>query len=114
MFGKMNPRQMKQLMKQMGVKMESLAAEEVVIISKDKRIILKNPEVSLITAQGKKSYQISGDEIVEEREEGEDIRDEDVDLISQQAGVSREIAKAALTDAMGDIAEAIIALQKND
>jgi nascent polypeptide-associated complex subunit alpha len=36
--------------------------------------------------------------------------DEDVMLVSQQAGVSKEAAIQALTDAKGDLAKAILSL----
>jgi len=112
MFGKMNPRQMRQLMKQMGIKMEELQADEVIIMAKDRIIRISEPEVSVISAQGQKSYQISGKESFEERaEKPVEIREEDIELVSQQAGVTKEKAREVLEKTKGDLAEAILQLQ---
>ena len=115
MFGKMNPRQMKQLMKQMGIKMEELDAEEVIIRTKDRVIRITEPEIAVITAQGQKSYQISGKESVEEEveEESLEISAEDIELVVQQTGVSKEEAQLALERTKGDLAEAILQLQSS-
>ncbi|MDY6985592.1 MAG: nascent polypeptide-associated complex protein [Candidatus Thermoplasmatota archaeon] len=116
MFGKMNPRQMRQLMKQMGIKMEELDADEVIIKAKGKTIRIEEPEVSVITAQGQKSYQISGKESIEVEEEVEqepEIKEEDIELVAQQANVSEERAKEALEKTKGDLAEAILQLQQS-
>jgi len=116
MFGKMNPRMMRQMMKQMGIKMEQLRnVEEVTITTKDKRYVLKNPEVTVINAQGQKSYQVVGDAIVEEaiveEKATEEIEIKDIELVAQQANVSKKKAKEALTKSGGDLAEAILSLQ---
>jgi len=111
MFGKINPRQMKQLMRQMGMKMEELNAEEVIIRTKDRIIRITEPEIAVITAQGQKSYQISGKESVEEK--SSEISAEDIELVVQQTGVSREEAQLALERTKGDLAEAILQLQSS-
>ncbi|NJF25695.1 nascent polypeptide-associated complex protein [Thermococcus sp. Bubb.Bath] len=105
----MNPRQMKKLMKQMGIKMEELeGVEEVVIRMKGKEIVLKDPAITVIIAQGEKSYQIvPGSEEVREVLE---ISEEDIKLVMEQAGVDYEAAKKALEEAKGDLAEAILKL----
>ncbi len=114
MFGKMNPRQMRQLMKQMGIKMEELDADEVIIKAKGKIIRIEEPEVSVIIAQGQKSYQISGKESIEtEAEQEPEIKEEDIELVAQQANVSEERAKEALERTKGDLAEAILQLQQS-
>ena len=105
----MNPRQMKKLMRQMGIKMEELEnVEEIVIRLKEREIVLKNPVVTVMTVQGEKSYQIiPGSEEVREILE---IPEEDVQLVMEQAGVDRETALKALKETKGDIAEAILKL----
>jgi len=105
----MNPRQMKKLMRQMGIKMEELEnVEEIVIRLKGREIVLKNPVVTVMTVQGEKSYQIiPGSEEVREILE---IPEEDVQLVMEQAGVDRETALKALKETKGDIAEAILKL----
>ncbi len=107
----MNPRQMKKLMRQMGIKMEEIeGVSEVVIKMEGKEIVLKNPVVTAITAQGEKSYQIVGEEEVREVL---NIPEEDIQLVMEQAGVDRETARKALEETKGDIAEAIIKLTED-
>ncbi len=107
----MNPRQMKKLMRQMGIKMEEIeGVTEVVIKMEGKEVVLKNPVVTAITAQGEKSYQIVGEEEVREVL---NIPEEDIQLVMEQAGVDRETARKALEETKGDIAEAIIRLTED-
>ncbi len=105
----MNPRQMKRIMRQMGIKMEELdGVEEVMIKLKGKEVILKNPSVAVMVIKGEKTYQIIPE--TEEVREVLEIPDEDVKLVMEQAGVDRETALNALKEAKGDIAEAILKL----
>jgi len=105
----MNPRQMKKLMKQLGIKMEELeGVKEVVLKLEGKEIVLKNPVVTVMVVQGEKTYQIvPGSEEVREVIE---IPEEDIELVMEQAGVDRETALKALKETKGDIAEAILKL----
>ena len=105
----MNPRQMKKLMKQLGIKMEELeGVKEVVLKLEGKEIVLKNPVVTVMVVQGEKTYQIvPGSEEVREVIE---IPEEDIELVMEQAGVDRETALKALKETKGDIAEAILRL----
>ncbi|WP_461866329.1 nascent polypeptide-associated complex protein [Thermococcus sp.] len=104
----MNPRQMKKLMRQMGIKMEELdGVKEVVIRLENKEIILKEPVVTVITAHGEKSYQIVGEEEIREIL---NISEDDIKLVMEQTGVDYETAKKALEETKGDLAEAIIKL----
>jgi len=104
-----NPRQMKRLMRQMGIKMEELdGVDEVIIRMKGKEIVIKEPSVAVMIVKGEKTYQIAPG--IEETREVIDIPDEDVELVMEQAGVDRETALKALKEASGDIAEAIILL----
>jgi nascent polypeptide-associated complex subunit alpha len=105
MFPKINPRQMKKLMKQMGMEMEELEAKEVVIKLADSEIIIENPKVSVVTAMNQKTYQITGTEKV-----GQSIPAEDIKLVAAQANVSEEEARKALEEANGDLAQAILKL----
>ncbi|MFH0986878.1 MAG: nascent polypeptide-associated complex protein [Candidatus Micrarchaeota archaeon] len=118
MFGGMNPKQMEALMKQMGVKTEHIEASEVVIRG-PKNIVIKNPQVSMIEVKGQKTFQIMGD-ISEgegsaagaEAPEPAEIKESDIQLVADQAGVSPEKAREALKKAGGDIAEAILSFGK--
>ncbi|AIY91224.1 nascent polypeptide-associated complex protein [Geoglobus acetivorans] len=103
----MNPKQMKKMMKQMGIEMDEIEAEEVIIVTKGEEWIFKNPSVVRITAKGVETFQISGNYEVRERIV---ISEDDIKLIMEQAGVSEEEARKALEEAKGDIAEALLKL----
>ncbi len=105
----MNPKQMKRMMKQLGIKMEELeGVKEVVIRFENKEIIIREPVVTAIVAMGEKSYQIVGREEVREVV---NIPEEDIKLVMEQTGVDYETAKKALEETKGDLAEAILKLQ---
>jgi len=106
MFQGMNPKMVKQAMKKMGVKEEPIEADEVIIKSGNKEIIIKNPQVSKVIMMGQETFQISGD-----AQEVEVSNEEDVKTIMEQASCSEEEAKKALKEADGDIAKAIMDLQ---
>lgn len=95
-------------MKQMGIQSTSIDAEEVIIKTQDKDIVISNPQVSRVKAMGQDTFQISGD--ISERARDE-ITDEDVEMVAEQAGVSQEEARAMLEETK-DIAEAIMRLKK--
>jgi len=104
-----NPKKMKQMMKQLGMKMNTLEDVESIVIKTAKgNYVFDNAEVVETTMQGTTTYQITG----ESRFEGAEIEisEEDVTLVSQQASVSPDQAKEALKKSKGDIAEAIISL----
>lgn len=110
MFGKMDPKQMASLMKQMGIKTEEIDAERVVIEKADgSKIVVESPSVQAIEMQGQKSFQIAG-KISEEAGEGESEKG-DVEIIMEECGCTREEAEAALEKAKGDLAEAILSLK---
>lgn len=104
-----NQKQLKQAMKQLGMKQEEIDASEVVIKTNGKNLVIKNPSVVKINMMGQDSFQISGN--VEEVEE-EKFSKEDIEIVSKQAGVSHDKARQAL-EKEGDIAAAIIALKQN-
>ena len=106
--GGVNPKQMNQMMKQFGIKNEEIDAKEVIIVlNGGKKIVFSSPQVTSISMRGTKTYTIAGDH----KEESE-IPQEDIEMVAQSAGVSNEKAKAALEATKGDIAEAIIELNK--
>lgn len=117
--GKINPKQLKQMertMKKMGMNMKELNdVEEVIIVLKDKEIVISNPEVSIMNAMGQETYQIVGDS--SERLKGSsdedvelEINDDDIELVASQTGKSRKESEKALKEANGDLAEAIMKL----
>lgn len=105
---KINPRQVEKMMKRMGIQSVEIDAEEVVIRTSGKDIVIKNPHVSRVNAMGQDTFQISGD--IEERSK-EGFSSEDVETVMSQTGVSEEEAKAALKET-NDLAEAIMRLKK--
>ena len=108
----MNPRKMQQMMKQMGIQQVDIPATEVIIKSEGKEIIISNPTVAKVNMMGQETFQISGD--IEERESSAapEISEEDVTTVMEQAHVDKVTAKKALEEADGDLAEAIMNLQK--
>jgi len=117
MMPNVNPRQMQQMMKKMGIQQEDIDAEQVIIICSDRRIVIDNPSIQKVNMMGKKSYQISGEESIEsldsedeESDEPVEITEDDIKTVMQQAGGSHDDAKQALEDTNGNIAEAIILL----
>ena len=107
--GGMNPKKMQGMMKQLGIEMSEIEnAEQVIIKTPDGDIIIDNPSVSIMTAQGVDTYQINGD--VRKMPKMLVIPDEDVRLVCEQTGASEEDAKKTLEETNGDLAEAILAL----
>jgi len=99
---------MEKLMKKMGLKQEDLDAEEVTILCKHKKIIVKNPQVTKMNIMGQESLQVIGD--IEE-EELETFKEDDINIILEQTGCSKEEAKDALNQKK-DIASAILYLKE--
>ena len=117
MPGRMNPRQMQQMMKRLGINVREIENVEQIIIRTDtKEYIFDSADVTEMDAQGQKTYQISGRPRIvarkelEEKEEG--IPQEDIDLVAEQTGKNKAQAKKALEETNGDIAEAILKLTK--
>lgn len=110
----MNKKQMKQMerqMKKMGMKMEELeGVREVIIRFDEKELIIDNPSVSLMNVMGNETYQIDGKAREVELEYEIEIPEEDIEMVANSAGVSKDDAKAALEECKGDLAEAIMKL----
>ncbi len=104
-------RQLRRMLDKMGLNMKELGnVEEVVIRTNDKEIIIKSPAVAELKSEESTIYQVVGEDIEEKEREVPKFSDEDVMLVSQQAGVSKEVAIKALTETKGDLAKAILAL----
>ncbi len=109
------------MMKQMGTKMDELGDITTVILRSPKReIVIEGAMITSINVQGQKMYQIAGGKSTERKpqadaapaeEQPPEIPEEDILLVAQQANVSMDKAKAALEEAGGDLAQAIIMLQ---
>ena len=64
-----NPRQMKQAMKRMGISQEEMqGVEEVIIRTADKEYVIKDAAVTCVTMHGQKTYQVVGDPEVRSRQ----------------------------------------------
>ena len=130
MPGGMDPKKMKALMKSMGIAQEELRGViEVIIRTRTKDLVFKEPTVVEVRAQGTRTYQVSGKAVelppgtpaasapgavrareVEAPPEPSEFPEDDVKLVMEQASVSRERAIGALRACDGSPAEAILSL----
>lgn len=105
----MNPRQMERMMRKMGLNMEEMeGVKEVVIYTETKEVHISDPQVTIMNVQGEKNFQIQGK--VTEKVLKEEVPEEDIQLVMDQTGASKEDAIKALEKADGEPAEAIILL----
>ena len=110
MFGGINPKQMQGMMKKMGISQEEIDASKVIIEKNDgNKIIIENPNVSIIKMQGQETFQVIG-ESHEESSELE-LSEEDIKTIMEKTGCSKEQAKESL-EKTGDLAESILELSE--
>ncbi|MGI5964298.1 MAG: nascent polypeptide-associated complex protein [Candidatus Methanomethylophilaceae archaeon] len=112
-MARVNPRQMKQAMKKMGISQTEVPnVTEVIIRTKENEIVLTDAQVVRIEMSGSRSYQIVGNESVRplsaEAEAGSTIPEEDIELVMSQTGCDREKAIEALEASGGQPAEAIV------
>jgi nascent polypeptide-associated complex subunit alpha len=107
---KMDNRNARRMMDRMGINMKEIPnVQEVVIRTADKELHITNASVSEVVAQGTKVFQVAG-EVEEVELEKKTFSDEDVLLVQQQAGVTREKAVTALEESDGEVARAILKL----
>jgi nascent polypeptide-associated complex subunit alpha len=116
--GGMNPKQMKQMMSRMGIKSDEIPADRVIIEGGGKKTVIEGPDVMKMTVQGQVVFNITGGKvstheaaIEEDFSVPVEISEEDVDIVSEQTGVSRDAARKALEESDGDLAEAIIKIK---
>ncbi len=116
--GKMNSREVKRMMQQMGIKStEYPDVKKVVMEAGNKKYIIDNPEVTAITAQGQTSFQIVG-KLREEKTststtsvaQESSFPEDDIKLVMDQSGASREKVITALKETDGQPADAILKL----
>jgi len=115
MFRRFSPRDLRRLMKQLGMKVEELKGVKGVTIElEDRVLVVENPQVIKMSIHDQTVLQITGivrEEVKAETSEEITISDEDVQLVASQAGVSLEEAKKALLETKGDLAQAIMLLE---
>ncbi len=117
MLPNMDPKQMKNIMEKMGIKSTDVVALRVVIECPDRHIVISDPQVTRIDAQGMVTFSVAGS--VSEEERGSDakaeIGEDDIRLVMEQSGVFDEgKVRAALEASNGDIAGAIMRLKEGD
>jgi nascent polypeptide-associated complex subunit alpha len=128
--GGLNPRKMKQMMNQMGIDLEDIDAEEVIIRTAEEELVFHDAEVQRMDAQGQQTYQVVGDpntrprgesgadgEQIEEASEGASddetesaFSEGDVEIVAARTGVSEAEAREALEES-GDLAAAVQKLE---
>ncbi len=97
---------MEQMLKKLGMKMDNIPANEVIIKTDSGDITIENPQVVKTSMKGQVVFQVSGN--VKEQV----FSDEDIKLAMEQSGVTdKEKVKQALQEANGDIVEAIMKLK---
>ncbi len=112
----MSPREMRRMMKRMGLELQELSGVEQIIIVFDdgRKMIANSPIAYMIKGKDYTMLQAMGEfveEKPEEREEELEISEEDAQLVASQTGVSIEEAKQALKATNGDIAQAIMLIE---
>jgi nascent polypeptide-associated complex subunit alpha len=119
-MGNINPRQMKQAMRKMGISTEELTdVQEIIILTKTKEYVFKEAGVTIMTVQGQKTFQVVGEPEVRPRSAviakpgapataDTGLPEEDITLVMEQTGATREKAVAALKATEGQPAEAIL------
>src|SRR5580658_1347004 len=125
--GPRNERQMQMMMRRLGMKTEEVPdVDEVIVRTKTKDHVFKSPEVTVLTVQGVRTYQVVGTPEIRPRGSGGAASssgaapappptptgppEEDIQLVIDQAQVTRSEAVEALLQSDGAPAEAIMKL----
>ncbi|MGC8597256.1 MAG: nascent polypeptide-associated complex protein [Thermocladium sp.] len=128
-----NPNELRKMLKRMGIgnlNVEEINAAKVVIYLRNGSTLeIPNPSVAAIKMQGMMIYQIQASEkdvkttqtqaaapassIIMQRPQTQEppVSEDDVRLIMDQTGATRDDAIKALKESNGDLAEAILKLQ---
>ncbi|HYA54326.1 MAG TPA: nascent polypeptide-associated complex protein [Thermoplasmata archaeon] len=124
--GPRNQRQMELMMRRMGMTTEDVPdVQEVIVRTRTKEHVFRAPEVTILTVQGVRTYQVVGKPEIRPLSVGGSPAgstaapaagpaapsgppEEDIRLVMEQANVSREEAIEALFQAKGQPAEAIL------
>ncbi|MEM2094560.1 MAG: nascent polypeptide-associated complex protein [Candidatus Bathyarchaeia archaeon] len=112
MMRRISQRQARRMMEQMGMKVEPLRdVVQVVIKMHGRELLIDHPEVTVTYIQGQAVYQVVGGKSAEVSEvKPESPSEEDVQLVAQQSNVTPELARRALEETKGDLAQAILLL----
>ncbi|WP_135851695.1 nascent polypeptide-associated complex protein [Halorussus salinus] len=125
--GGLDPRKMQQMMKQMGIDVDELDAEEVVITKSDgEQLVFDNPEITVMDARGQETYQVVGEPETRDAsnasavesgdadaggDAGSAIPDDDIEIVAMRTGASEDEAREALEATDGDLAAAVERLE---
>lgn len=115
----LRPRDLKRMMKRMGIEVEEVDATRVeVSLSDGSKLVVEDPQAVLVMrARGQPPMiYVVGELARPEARElggGVEISDEDVKLVVEQTGASPEEARRALEETGGDIAAAILKLRES-
>ena len=114
--GRMNSREVRRMMAQMGIKTTDMTdVNKVTLHGLNKDYVISGASVTIVEAQGEKYFQITGQmkevpKSIQQQKAEKSFPEDDLKLIMEQTGVSREKAIAALSKADGEVAQAIIDL----
>ncbi len=100
----LNPRDMKRIMKQLNAK--RISAKRVIIERDEGNIVIENPDITQMGVGGNIVFQVMGD-IAEQK-----FKEEDINLIIEKTGKSKEEVRKALEKNNGDIAQTILELSE--
>lgn len=104
-------RQMRRMMDKMGLDMSEIPNVQEVIIKTDKKeIIIPKPAVTEMKAKDNSIFQVIAESYEEKEREVPVFSEDDIQLVCQQASVSKEQAISALAESKGDLARAILLL----
>ena len=95
MMPNIDPRTLKSMMAKMGIKSSELNADKVIISCADRDIVITDPQVTMIEAQGTKSFQIAGTITENEKSVSIEISEDDVKMVMESSGASEENARKA-------------------
>ena len=106
MFGK-DPKKIEKMMKKLNLNVRQVEAEEVIIMGKSRKIVIKNPEIMIANMVGREVYQITGDV-----EESVPASEEDIQMVMEKTGKDRETVVGKLEELDNDLAKAIMELKE--
>jgi len=103
----MDPQKMQKMLKKLGMKMDNIPANKVIIKTDSGDITIDRPQVIKTMMKGQVVFQISGD--VKQKT----FTNEDVKLVTEQTGVDNgERIKKLLQQNDGDVAKTIMQLKE--
>ncbi|MFH1291246.1 MAG: nascent polypeptide-associated complex protein [archaeon] len=108
MFPGMNAAKMQGMMRKMGISQTPLNVKRVIFEIEEGNLIIDEPSVIRVMMQGQETYQVSGEA---REEELNNFSEEDIEMVVNKTGKSKDEVREALETSEGDIAEAIMKLK---